>query len=182
MCVISRSTKSVAIAVAAALVFGCGADDEAGGTGGAGSGGGATGPGSSVQPVSGLWDYMDGGIFENSCGTDSVYTDPDTIFQLTSDDSGSFTVEQGSEPDFQCTLDGLEFICPSRLSNDTPIPGADAVLRGNVRIEGEFVDARSMSGRQTADITCEGADCAFAPALGLTLPCSYSVDFSATAR
>jgi hypothetical protein len=175
-----RLKLALGLALAALSPSGCDADDDAADSstdGGAGSGGDP-----SDGPRTGVWDYMNGGIQTNSCGTDDVYRDPDTSFTLTNNGNRSFTVQQGSEPDFTCTLDGSSFRCPSRLSSDVPVTGTNAVLRYNVSITGSLASTTAMSGTQQADITCEGSDCALAAALGYMLPCAYTVAFTATAR
>ncbi len=173
----------------AALVIGCGDDTGSSSDSGETSnetgnetGNETAGPGS-ADPKSGVWDYEDKGIAENSCGND-VYRDPDTIFGLMNNNDGTFTVDQGmSAEDFDCTLNGAAFTCPERLYGNYPIEGIDATLIYNVSIEGSFSSDTAMSGQQRADVSCEGNACGLAPqVLGVTFPCSYTVDFEATAQ
>ena len=133
-------------------------------------------------PRSGLWRYVDGGVVGNSCGTEDVVADPNTNFQLTNNGDGTFTVAQLVEDDFTCTVEGSSFTCPERLGGSETIDGGPlgvATLTYTVRVEGTLDGTSAMSGTQIADITCEGAACAAGPSIGITLPCQYSVAFTA---
>lgn len=149
------------------------------------SGSGFSGSDGVAQPPSGVWNYQDGGVQENTCGDGLDLTrDPDTSFLLTYNDDGTFTVDQGQAgEDFDCTISADNtFSCPSRLYNMETITEINATVTWNVSITGEFISDREMEGSQRADITCEGAGCALAPMAGVTVPCYYTVDFTAKAR
>ncbi len=172
------------VLVVGLLAVGC--DDNSGSTESATdseTGNETAGPGM-ADPKSGVWDYDDQGIADNSCG-DDVYRDPDTVFGLTNNNDGTFTVDQGmSAEDFDCTITGSAFDCPSRLYGEYPVGGGiDATLKYNVTIAGMFSSDTAMTGQQTADVSCEGSACALAPdVLGVEFPCSYTVDFAAMAQ
>lgn len=158
------------VAVGALLAFGSCGDD-----GGVGNG--------ELWPVSGLWNYYDGGIVANDCGTDDVVTDPDATFGLYNNGDGTFTVDQGNAGDpFLCTLTGSSFNCPERLSGSSPVQNYDITLHYTVSITGTFQSNSSMSGEQQVDVTCEGTDCPLAGQAGYNLPCTYTVAFTASAR
>ncbi len=164
----ARAVMRVVMIGALVLAFGCDGNPE---------------DGSPYSPVSGLWSYFDEGVQENTCGTDDVVTDSDTSFGLTNHGNGTFTVDQGSvEEDFLCTLSGNDFTCPERLSGSSPVDGYDITLHYSVSITGRLRSDTHMSGRQRIDIVCEGSDCLHATLAGYTLPCYYSVDFTAEAR
>jgi hypothetical protein len=134
------------------------------------------------QPVTGIWSYTDGGLADNTCGTDNVYRDPDTSFWLTNHFDGTFTVEQGAQGAFDCTLSGASFFCPRRLSVSQPVQGYDATLIYHVSVSGTLSARTTMGGEQHVEVSCAGADCALAPLAGLTVPCTYTVAFTANAQ
>jgi hypothetical protein len=134
-----------------------------------------------ADPPTGVWSYFDGGFVSNTCGTTELYRDPDTQFVLVNEGGGTFVVQQGQDyGDFPCTVEGEVFICPERLTTDMPVEGTNATLFAHVSIDGMFEGDESMAGEQIVDISCEGSDCALAPAaLDATLPCQYTVSFTA---
>jgi len=148
-------------------------------------GGGFSGPDGTAEPPSGVWRYDDEGVSENTCGDGIDLTrDPDTEFLLTAGGDGTFTVDQGQAgEDFECTIaDDNSFSCPFRLYGEEVLTEYDITLTWNVSVQGDFQADDRMQGVQIVDITCEGAGCALAGMYDITLPCSYTVDFSAKAR
>jgi hypothetical protein len=155
--------RFVALVVAGALAVSAGCSDS----------------NATYEPETGFWSYFDGGLVDNNCGRDDVYRDSDTTFWLTNHLDGSFTIEQGTAGDFTCTIDGASFVCPQRLSDAVPVTGYDATINYHVRVSGTFQSSGQMIGTQRVDVSCDGADCALAPLAGLTVPCTYSVAFTA---
>lgn len=131
------------------------------------------------EPHTGFWSYYDGGLLDNTCGSDDVWRDANTTFWLTNNLDGSFTIAQGDADDFVCTMSGTSFVCPQRLSISNPVTGYDATLHYHVSITGTLSSRDDMSGTQRVDVSCEGVDCTLAPLAGVTVPCSYSVAFTA---
>lgn len=133
-----------------------------------------------MSPPSGIWQYMDGGIIESTCGEGDLIRDENKSFRLTNNGDGTFTVDQENQ-DFDCTITGKTFECPDRLAGtDMPIPDVDATLSWHVSVQGTFEDENSITGTQTVNITCEGTACALAPnVIGVSFPCSYEVAFTA---
>jgi hypothetical protein len=161
----------------------CGDDDMTGGDGGGdGDGGDGDGDGGTQEsPRDGLWFYVDGGVSENTCGTNDVSLDDDTNFEIVNTGGSTFMIPQ-NEPydDFMCTKSGDTFSCPARLKGERPVPETDIVLSYNVDVNGTIEDAESISGTQRNDISCAGSQCALAGTLGYNFPCYFVVDFSAT--
>lgn len=132
-----------------------------------------------ANPPSGTWTYRDGGVVMNTCGTEDLYRDPNTMFTLVNNGDGSFTVDQGNEEDFDCNIDGMSFECPYRLGGTETNADVMATVSWELRVDGTFSSDTQMSGTQTVEFTCSGNGCALAPALGWTLPCTYEVAFDA---
>lgn len=140
-----------------------------------------TGPprGDIVQPLIGVWTYDQQGIRNNTCGSYAA-TDDDAPFRVIASADGRFEIEQNDPGNFDCTITGGAFVCPSRIYNEFPIDNTDAVLIFNVRIDGTIESERRLSGTQTVDVTCTGVSCAAAPAvLGVSFPCAWEVPFVA---
>lgn len=134
------------------------------------------GPG--APPASGAWDYKDGGIVSSTC-PDDLYRDPDATFVLTPTPGGGFTITE--EEDFGCDLDGNSFSCPERRRIEVPV--GDTTLAWAVRVDGTFLNTHRMEGTQTFSVTCTGGLCDLDQLLlGVDLPCSWEVAFTATAR
>lgn len=143
-------------------------------------GDGSTGAPPTYEPPTGVWTYVNEGILSNSCGVDNLYTDPNTEFYLTNNGDGTFTVAQGTDEDFTCTMSAEDFSCPDRLGG-TVMPDQLAVtLTWQARIDGSFSSATAMSGVQTISFVCDGDACDLASTVGITFPCAYEYGFSAT--
>jgi hypothetical protein len=96
-------------------------------------------------------------------------------------DGGSYRVEpgDGSAP-FHCTLSGDELDCPDRAAEEQSLSGLDATLVIHVVATATVESESEMSGEQRGTVTCKGSGCsAAAAAVGASLPCEFSVDFSA---
>ncbi len=138
-----------------------------------------------VEPKSGAWTYNGSMIVNNNCGVEPL-TDPSGAFTLTVTGDGKFTVtdDDFTNP-FECTYDGDSFSCPKRLAgSDQPEGSIDATLNYNVKVSGNIDSDRELSGTQTVDLSCEGADCELALKTffpGAMLPCAYSYTFTADA-
>src|SRR4029079_1143797 len=87
----------------------------------------------------------------------------------------TFTVvpNDGTDP-FLCDLDGADFHCPDRATEEEQIDGGyDATLVGHAVADGTFDDDENGSGTQTATVDCDGSDCGLAEtALGIEFPCT----------
>jgi hypothetical protein len=145
--------------------------------GNGGSGGG------SADPPSGTWHFNGGSVVDDTCGYPSPPTDPDGDFTITNNGDSTFTVDEADGTRmFDCTLSGSSFNCPDRLYEDIDASPLTAVVHVHVRATGSFSSDTQASGRETADVTCDGADCAsVASYAGISaFPCSYSQDFTAS--
>lgn len=145
----------------------------------------ACGGAGDVEPKSGTWIYGGSTIVSNECG-DNVPIDPEGTFTLSVTADGKFTVDDNNFANgtFECTYDGGSFSCPVRAAETISESGIDAVGTYNVRVDGDIESATALSGVQTVDLDCAGADCVTAMAyFGIPqLPCSYSYSFEATAQ
>lgn len=136
--------------------------------------------GTSVNPMSGMWIFVGGDMFDDACNYSDTPVDPDGTFSVSNNGNGTLTIDTGGDEMFQCTLSGADFNCPERKEVDIDASPLDAVVHVTVTAEGTFQSDISATGHETAHITCEGADCAAAAAaVGITLPCSYSQRFTA---
>jgi hypothetical protein len=159
--------KLLAIALASSLLLvGCGDD---------GSGGG------DPDPESGTWIFTGGEIVDDSCEYPDPPQEPDGNFTLLNNGDGTFTVDaDDGDRLFDCTQTGSTFNCPDRLYEDIDLSPLSGTVHIHVRATGSFASDTHASGRETADVSCTGADCATAAAaVGVTFPCSYSQDFTA---
>ncbi|HMV67421.1 MAG TPA: hypothetical protein PKA64_11270 [Myxococcota bacterium] len=135
--------------------------------------------GSTVLPEAGTWAYEDGGVLSSTC-PDDLYTDPDAQFIVSEVREGSFVVDDGLGEPFGCTVDGRAFTCPVRHAYTYAVPMADATVLYDVAVAGLLHGPRSLEGTQTFSLDCEGGSCALgAVLLGVDLPCSYEVAFTA---
>lgn len=160
-----KAKNCLVLVMMALIFFGCGDDD-----------GGTT----DIQPTTGLWDFNAGDIFDDDCEFTDPPADPDGVFSLTNNGDGTLSIDtDGAEP-FECTLNGADFTCPSRLQEEISETGVDAVVTVNVNAQGTFDSNEAASGYQTAEFTCTGADCTDVEAqYNVSFPCSYSQYFSA---
>jgi hypothetical protein len=134
-----------------------------------------------VDPTTGVWLYSPGSVFDDTCEYPDPPTDPTGEFTLTNNGDGTFTVDDGDNV-FDCTLSGSNFNCPERRTEEHDASPLDAVATVHVSIEGSFSSDTDMTGHQTANATCVGADCAdAAAAVGMAgFPCSLSQNFTAS--
>jgi hypothetical protein len=143
------------------------------------------GDGSSIEPRSGAWDFAGSGPVDDTCNYPDLYTDPLGAFVLDNNGDGTFTVTAG-ENVFDCELNGGSFSCPERLTGENDVGdafGLDAVVEYTVGVTGSFSSETAMSGRQTFEIVCNGADCGTVEAtVGVTTPCGWAQDFTASAQ
>jgi hypothetical protein len=162
------------LALVCCCSFACAGDDGYGSDGG-----------SEAGPRSGVWNYVGSAPVDDTCGLTDLYVDPPGQFTLTNNGDGSFTIDD-SENVFDCELEGDDFVCPERATGTNDVGAAanlDAVAHYTVRVNGSLSSASQMSGRQTVTITCEGADCATVEGIvGVTTPCGWAQDFTATAQ
>lgn len=138
-----------------------------------------------VEPKSGDWNYNGSTVVTNTCGVEPP-SDPSGGFTLTVTGPGKFTVDDNTfENDFECTYDGDSFSCPKRLAeSNQPETSLDATLSYSVKISGTLDSDRELSGTQTVELSCEGADCELALKAffeDAMLPCTYSYSFTADA-
>lgn len=137
------------------------------------------GPGADVLPEAGAWSYRDGGVVESTCA-DVLYTDPDATFLITESGDGAFVVDDSLGDPFPCTVEGSRFTCPLRHAYEYVVPSVDATVLYDVAVSGTMRSKSAMEGEQTFTLDCEGSTCALGEvALGVDLPCSYVVAFTA---
>jgi hypothetical protein len=147
---------------------------------------------SDVLPQEGAWTYFPGALVDDECmlGADTSL-DPYGAFIVSEVTAETFIINTGDAEPFSCRLlGGGAFECPERLESSAPVEGFDATITANVRVDGTFISEVEAEGTQTATFACEGADCgdpliAFAIMLAYpntTLPCSYTVEFTATVK
>jgi hypothetical protein len=136
-----------------------------------------------IEPREGTWDFVGGPAVDDTCMLDQLAVDNPGTFKLSNNGDGSFAVDD-SQNLFDCTIDGSSFSCPSRLAGEQDIGGGlDATVRYNVSATGEFSSESAMSGRQEVVVVCVGTSCAAVEAfLGVTTPCGWAQDFTASAR
>ena len=151
-----------------------GSDDDTDGNDDDGDGGAA------VEPRTGVWDYSEYDPVVNDCDIPNDYGNGGGGFGLINDGGGTFRVLPNDSTDpFDCNLDGADFDCPDRATEEAVIDqGLDALLVGQATAEGTFSDPENATGSQTAVVDCEGADCAaIEAATGADFPCTFTVDF-----
>jgi hypothetical protein len=124
--------------------------------------------------------YTPGSIVDDVCEYPDPPTDPNGEFTITSTGDGTFTVDDGGVL-FDCTVSGSAFNCPERLTEEIDANPLDAVVSVHVSVTGTFSSSSASSGRQTANVTCVGTQCADAATYaGITgFPCSVSETFTA---
>jgi hypothetical protein len=145
-------------------------------------GDGGSGPGS-TNPPTGTWHFNGGSVTDDTCEYPDPPTDPDGDFTITNNGDGTFTVDEADGTRmFDCTLSGSSFSCPDRLYEDIDAAPLAATVHVHVRATGSFSSDTQASGRETADVSCDGADCAAVAAYaGISaFFCSYSQDFTAS--
>ncbi len=157
--------------------------DDGGDDGGSDNGsddGGSDDGGAAVEPRSGVWDNSDYDPSVNDCDIPGDYGNGGGGFGLVNEGGGTFRVFPNDGTDlFDCFLDGADFDCPDRATEEAPIDqGLDAILVGQATAEGTFSDPENATGSQTAIVDCEGADCAVVEAAtGADFPCTFTVEF-----
>lgn len=137
-----------------------------------------------IEPKSGQWTYDGSMLATNTCDADPP-TDATGNFTVTVTGDGKFTVKVPDFDDpFECTYDGDEYSCPERLAgSNKPVETVDATLFYDVGIKGTLVSDTEVTGTQTVNLRCEGASCQLAADFVMvTLPCSYSYTFTASAQ
>jgi hypothetical protein len=158
--------RLLAIVLAASFTLaGCGSDGDGGGT---------------INPNSGTWAFTPGSIVNDTCEYADPPTDPSGDFTILSTGEGTFTVDDGDTL-FDCTVSGSSFTCPERLTETIDASPLDAVVSVHVRVSGTFSSSDAASGEQTANVSCEGANCSdAATAAGISgFPCTVSETFTA---
>jgi len=134
--------------------------------------------GGALVPWPGVWDYRDEGVVQNTC-PDDLYQDPDATFVVQDVAADGFTIVEQER--FACALTGRDFACPERRRVDLEV--GETTLSWAVRVDGRFDTPRRLHGTQTFSVSCVGGLCALDTVLlGVSLPCTYEVAFSATAR
>ena len=138
-----------------------------------------------IEPRDGTWNFVGSAAVDDTCMLDQLTVDNPGTFTLTNNGDGTFTVND-SQNMFDCTIDGSDFSCPSRLFGEQDIGadfGFEATVSYNVDATGSFSSASAMSGRQQVEVICAGADCATVEALAMvTTPCGWAQDFTASAN
>lgn len=148
------------------------------------SGCGGDGDGGTINPTTGIWLFVPGDVFDNSCEITDPPTDPVGDFTITSTGEGTFTVNDGTNV-FDCTVSGSSFDCPRRsVETIDGNPYYDAVGDIQISVHGTFQSATEASGHQTGHLSCTGTDCDNAEMLALAgvsgFPCEVSERFTAS--
>jgi hypothetical protein len=138
-----------------------------------------------IVPREGGWDFMGSAAVDDTCNFDQLAIDNPGTFTLTNNGDSTFTVND-TDNMFDCTIEGSDFTCPSRLAGEDDIGAQynlDAVVSYNVVATGMFSSQTEMSGRQEIVIDCAGDDCGTFEMLAMvTTPCGWAQDFTATAK
>lgn len=137
--------------------------------------------GSDVAPTPGAWSYSDFKASKNTCNYDGVISNGDGNFVIAAKGGHEYEIRpsDGSST-FTCTLSGGSLSCPNRGTTSTKLTD-DATLTIQVSADADLDDADHMSGTQSGTVNCEGSGCAAAAAsVGASLPCEFSVDFTAS--
>lgn len=136
--------------------------------------------GSSIEPMTGTWVFVNGEVITNTCADEAEPGSGD--FTLLNNGDGTFTIdpEDGSEA-FLCTLDGADFTCPKRLQETVPVDGVDATIQIRVSAIGTLSSPRAAKGQQDAVVECTGSACGTVASLaGVTFPCEVSANYTAS--
>lgn len=167
-------------------------------TGGDGSGDGTSdgsdgGDGSGdFSPTEGHYNTVTA-VNSDTCGMSSMggATDGAGGFTLTHDGGADWTLTTDATTTdtgtsggtaIACTLSGHDLTCgPSNEETSFADLGMDATLVLAMTLQATFASSSDAGGTATYDATCTGADCATLSMFGITLPCAYVLDFTATA-
>jgi hypothetical protein len=144
--------------------------------------GGDGGGSGSINPTSGVWFFNAGTVTSDTCNYSDTPVDPSGNFQLTNNGDGTLliTPDDGTDP-FTCTLSVPSMNCPDRADVDIDSAPLAAVFHVHATLQAAFSSDTAMSGSQTANITCDGAQCDMAAEMiGITVPCSYTQSFTAS--
>jgi len=131
-------------------------------------------------PQTGVWDYTDETVVENTCTEAIDYDGADGEFTIENNDDGTFVVDPLDGTDtFTCTVDGKDFSCPERIAEVVDLGGgAEAEL--TVAVKGSFSNKTQATGTQSAVFACVNDTCEAAAAIaGIPSPCTIEVDFEA---
>jgi hypothetical protein len=138
-----------------------------------------------VEPRDGVWSYNGGPALDDTCMLDQLSVDDPGNFTITNNGDGTFTVND-TQNEFDCTIDGADFSCPSRLAGSDDIGaafGVDATVSYNISVAGSFSSETAMSGRQEIVVSCTGVDCTAVEALVMVdTPCGWAQEFTASAN
>ena len=139
------------------------------------------GDGTPIEPTSGVWGYLEGDIFDDSCRYADPVTSPMGTFTLTNHGDRTVSITPTGEAAFACTISGASFTCPDRSNSDIPGAPLDATVHLHVTAYGTFSSPTAATGHQRVDATCTGTQCDLAAAaVGVTFPCGFSVRYSAS--
>ena len=140
------------------------------------------GNGGSVSPATGNWHFTAGNITSDTCNYPDPPVDPSGDFHVQNNGDGTLLITPGDgTPAFTCTLSGSSLSCPDRYNDDIDASPLAAIFHIHASAQGTFSSDTALSGSQTADVTCDGAQCDMAAAgVGITVPCSYSQNFTAS--
>jgi len=135
---------------------------------------------SKIDPVSGVWVYVNGQTLTNTCGDEIEPSSGN--FTLINNGNGTVTIEpeDGSQA-FNCALDGADLDCPRRLQETINNDVVDATVTVNVRADGVFDSDTYVAGTQTLTAECVGSQCALAESvLKVSFPCEATVSYTAS--
>lgn len=165
------------------------------GSGDAGSGGEAgsgegDGSGGDFSPEEGHYSLVTA-VQSDSCGLSGGATEGTGGFTLTHDSGATWTLQTDTTAtdtgttggsSTTCTLSDKDLGCEP-IVTETPFTdlGMDVTLVLSMNLSATFLSASEAGGVASYEASCTGADCASLSAFGFVLPCSYVLDFTATA-
>ena len=144
----------------------------------------ATTDDSSFAPSDGTWNVGEMETVSNTCGMeddmsgDTGDSDDDT-FQMTANGGGNYTLVMDEETTLTCSLSSKELSCEPYEIIDTD-EEMDMTFTQNMRLSGTFSSETSLDANLKMDMSCEGEGCAFLEMVGMTVPCTMELSFTAT--
>lgn len=140
-----------------------------------------------VQPQEGAWTMSEIDFSSDTCGFEDGPDDTgsdeseDSMMNLTLNEDGSYGLLVDDELTFSCALSGSTFTCDTLEVSESE-PDSDMTFISTFNISGTFTTNTDFNGDVGMDMACDGADCAMLAEFGMTLPCSMSGTFTATAE
>ena len=138
-------------------------------------------------PQEGGWDVSPLTITEDTCGMGEDEGDGEDeggIANLTKNEDGSYLLAVGEEGDmmeFTCSLGGMDLTCDAitKVEEDTE---SEMTWTTSMEVGVTFSSETELTGSLGMDLNCEGNGCAALAEMGMTMPCSLTGEFTATAE